>query len=526
MAYVGYHLVQNNTYVEDLYLHNNQIGVGGAHYLSITLQHNKKLTVLCLTNNQIGNEGIQYLSDALEDNETLNVVSLGKNHITAEGVYYLSNALQYNKTLTTLYLSDNPFGNKGALYLSNVLQSSTALTTLWINNNHIGIEGAQYLSNALKTNTTLMILFLHNNHIQSQGAQYLSDALQNNKTLKKLNLSDNEIGNKGTQHLCNTFINKKEFKIMALNTKSTTNTPNSIKFLISGLASMGATLFVHPMDLVKNRMQISGEGGGVKEYRTSYHALTTIFRKEGFRGIYSGLSAGLFRQATYATTRLGIYQILLERFRDQDGRPPSIFVNLLLGVVSGGLGSLIGTPAELALIRMTLDGRLPMNERRNYAHVFDALARITREEGILKLWRGAIPTVTRAMIVNAAQMPSYSQAKQLIMSMDLMQQGLPLHAVSSLIAALITTIVSLPIDIVKTRYQNMKIIQGKPEYTGILDVFQRIFRQEGVLSFWKGFTPYFYRIGPHTILSFIFIEQLNIQYQRRICKNESYMSTL
>ncbi|CAF1043826.1 unnamed protein product [Adineta steineri] len=194
---------------KDLYLHNNQIGVGGAHYLSITLQHNKKLTVLCLTNNQIGNEGIQYLSDALEDNETLNVVSLGKNHITAEGVYYLSNALQYNKTLTTLYLSDNPFGNKGALYLSNVLQSSTALTTLWINNNHIGIEGAQYLSNALKTNTTLMILFLHNNHIQSQGAQYLSDALQNNKTLKKLNLSDNEIGNKGTQHLCNTFINKK-----------------------------------------------------------------------------------------------------------------------------------------------------------------------------------------------------------------------------------------------------------------------------------------------------------------------------
>ncbi|CAF1411471.1 unnamed protein product, partial [Adineta steineri] len=438
--------------------------------------------------------------DALINQNKHNVAaSLFNKNLTCEDIAYVGyHLVQNNTTLTTLNLSDNLFGNKGTLYLSNVLQSSTALTTLWINNNHIGIEGAQYLSNALKTNTTLMILFLHNNHIQSQGAQYLSDALQNNK----------------------------EFKIMALNTKPTTNTPNSIKFLISGLASMGATLFVHPMDLVKNRMQISGEGGGIKEYRTSYHALTTIFRKEGFRGIYSGLSAGLFRQATYATTRLGIYQILLERFRDQDGRPPSIFVNLLLGVVSGGLGSLIGTPAELALIRMTLDGRLPMNERRNYAHVFDALARITREEGILKLWRGAIPTVTRAMIVNAAQMPSYSQAKQLIMSMDLMQQGLPLHAVSSLIAALVTTIVSLPIDIVKTRYQNMKIIQGKPEYTGILDVFQRIFRQEGVLSFWKGFTPYFYRIGPHTILSFIFIEQLNIQYQRRICKNESYMSTL
>jgi solute carrier family 25 oxoglutarate transporter 11 len=143
-------------------------------------------------------------------------------------------------------------------------------------------------------------------------------------------------------------------------------------------------------------------------------------------------------------------------------------VNLLLGVVSGGLGSFLGTPAEVALIRMTLDGRLPVAERRNYAHVFDALGRIIREEGVSKLWRGAIPTATRAMIVNAAQMPTYSQAKQALVSNGLMEQGFPLHAVSSLIAAFVTTAVSLPVDIVKTRYQNMKVVQGKPEYSGIL----------------------------------------------------------
>ena len=159
--------------------------------------------------------------------------------------------------------------------------------------------------------------------------------------------------------------------------------------------------------------------------------------------------------------------MLLERFRQPDGRPPGFVVNLLLGVTAGGLGSFIGTPAEVALIRMTLDGRLPPAERRNYAHVFDALARIVREEGVSKLWRGAIPTATRAMIVNAAQMPTYSQAKQALMSSGLMQQGFPLHAVSSLIAAFVTTAVSLPVDIVKTRFQNMKVINGKPEYNGI-----------------------------------------------------------
>jgi solute carrier family 25 oxoglutarate transporter 11 len=308
--------------------------------------------------------------------------------------------------------------------------------------------------------------------------------------------------------------------------KVSTNTPNAIKFLIGGSAGMAATLFVHPMDVVKNRMQMSGEGGATREHKTSFHATRNLFRNEGFRGIYAGLSAGLLRQATYTTARLGIYQMLLERFRQPDGRPPGVIVNLLLGVVSGGLGSLFGTPAEVALIRMTLDGRLPPAERRNYANVFDALVRIVREEGVTKLWRGAIPTATRAMIVNAAQMPTYSQAKQALISSGLMQQGFPLHAISSLIAALVTTAVSLPVDIIKTRYQNMKVIQGKPEYSGIFDVFQRILRQEGLFSFWKGFTPYFSRLGPHTILTFIFMEQLNIQYQQRVMKNESYSSTL
>lgn len=67
------------------------------------------------------------------------------------------------------------------------------------------------------------------------------------------------------------------------------------------------------------------------------------------------------------------------------------------------------------MIRMTSDGRLPLAERRNYKNVLDALIRMTREEGLLTLWRGAIPTMGRAMVVNAAQLASYSQAKQALL---------------------------------------------------------------------------------------------------------------
>lgn len=75
---------------------------------------------------------------------------------------------------------------------------------------------------------------------------------------------------------------------------------------------MAATMFVQPLDLVKNRMQLSGTDGK-KEYKTSFHAFRGILQKEGVVGLYTGLSAGLLRQATYTTTRLGVYTYLFAK---------------------------------------------------------------------------------------------------------------------------------------------------------------------------------------------------------------------
>ena len=46
---------------------------------------------------------------------------------------------------------------------------------------------------------------------------------------------------------------------------------------------------------------------------------------------------------------------------------------------AGFVGSLVGNPADLALIRMQADARLPEAERRNYTSVGNAFARITKE---------------------------------------------------------------------------------------------------------------------------------------------------
>ena len=74
---------------------------------------------------------------------------------------------------------------------------------------------------------------------------------------------------------------------------------------------------------------------------------------------------------------------------------------------SGFVGSLVGNPADLCLVRFQSDSTLPLNERRNYKNVLDALSRIVREEGLITLWRGSAPTVLRAIAMNLGKISLY-----------------------------------------------------------------------------------------------------------------------
>ena len=52
------------------------------------------------------------------------------------------------------------------------------------------------------------------------------------------------------------------------------------------------------------------------------------------------------------------------------------------------------------------------------------------------------------------------------------------------------------------------------------DCFVKLVKNEGVFALWKGFTPYFLRIGPHTIFTFLFLEQLNKLFAKYYMKQD------
>jgi solute carrier family 25 oxoglutarate transporter 11 len=221
---------------------------------------------------------------------------------------------------------------------------------------------------------------------------------------------------------------------------------------------------------------------------------------------------------------MGIYSYLLEKEQTKntiEGRARNdipFATKLGMGCISGGIGSLVGTPSEVALVRMSADSQLPPSERRHYTGVMNCLSRIAKEEGMSKWWRGATPTVLRATLLSACSMGITSQAKtELIQSGYFGPDGqygggVPVLFCATLLSSFCANVVANPFDVVKSRLQNQKVSSlspgERPMYSGMMDCFAKSVKAEGVAVLWAGFAPAFVKLAPYSVISLTLLDKL------------------
>ena len=79
---------------------------------------------------------------------------------------------------------------------------------------------------------------------------------------------------------------------------------------------------------------------------------------------------------------------------------------------------------------------------------------------------------------------------------------------SSMIAAVATAIGSLPFDNLKTKLQKQKAgPDGKMPYAGVPDCLKKSIAREGITGLWAGLPTYYFRVGPHAIITLLAAEQ-------------------
>lgn len=275
-------------------------------------------------------------------------------------------------------------------------------------------------------------------------------------------------------------------------------------FAIGGISGCSATLCVHPLDVIRIRIQ-------TEKAKSSFtRVASNLIKEEGIAGAYTGLSAGLVRQLTYGLTKFGVYNQLTQQVKAMNGGADyqiPFLVKIGCGLTAGAAAACVGNPAEIALVRMTADRNAPVEQRRGYTGVFNALGRVAKEEGAATLWRGLPSHINRAALLTAAQLATFSQAKDALADV-LPFGGVPLTFCATLISGFCATAASLPMDVIKTRLQNMRMVEGKPEFTGTIDCLSKIVKAEGPSVLFKGFLPSYVKLAPYTVIALMANQQL------------------
>ncbi|NXJ08455.1 UCP3 protein, partial [Odontophorus gujanensis] len=306
-----------------------------------------------------------------------------------------------------------------------------------------------------------------------------------------------------------------------------------VKFFSAGTAACIADLCTFPLDTAKVRLQIQGEvriprGANAVEYRGVLGTLSTMVRTEGPRSLYSGLVAGLQRQMSFASIRIGLYDSVKQLYTPKGAESTGLLARLLAGCTTGAVAVTCAQPTDVVKVRFQALGALPESNRR-YSGTVDAYRTIAREEGVRGLWRGTLPNIARNAIINCGELVTYDLIKDTLLRAQLMTgeggtgdtpprpiplpksltpilplDNVPCHFVAAFGAGFCATLVASPVDVVKTRYMNA----GPGQYRNVPSCLLALLLHDGIAGLYKGFVPSFLRLGSWNVVMFISYEQL------------------
>jgi len=267
------------------------------------------------------------------------------------------------------------------------------------------------------------------------------------------------------------------------------------QLVLSGSACAISTFFTNPIDMMKCRLQLQMASGDAREYKGMLRGFVTVIRNEGVTTLWRGYNAAILRAYTYSATRLGMYEPVRNQIISSTGSN-GFLTKLTAGVASGTIAACAGCPFELIKVRM-------QGKSYSYSNPLSAVVDIVRTDGTFGLWRGLVPYVVRGALLTGTQLGVYDQSKTAVKEYLHLEDGVVAQVSAAMMSGLVTTTVTQPVDMIKTRMMNYKDL-----YQGPLDCLRKIVRSEGLKGLYKGWVPNYARLGPHTLLTLTVYEQL------------------
>jgi len=168
------------------------------------------------------------------------------------------------------------------------------------------------------------------------------------------------------------------------------------KFFAGNLASGGAAgatslMFVYPLDFARTRMAVDVGVGKNRQFTGLGNCLATIYRADGFRGLYQGFNVSVAGIIMYRAAYFGGFDTAKSMLL-KDPKKATFFQNWAIAQVVTTAAGIISYPFD------TVRRRMMMQAGRGeilYTGSFDCARKLYAKEGMAAFFRGAFSNILR-----------------------------------------------------------------------------------------------------------------------------------
>jgi len=292
-----------------------------------------------------------------------------------------------------------------------------------------------------------------------------------------------------------------------------------------------------PPSVAKTRLQLDKE----KKYKGMFDCLRKVASEEGPRALYKGLTPFVTHLTLKYALRFGLFEkirVMLNGGKTTASSNSQNFIAgrllLILSVFSGphtltlssshaGLAvgcieaTMIVTPFEVIKTRLQ---KQKGNKDLKYKGPIDVVVKVTREEGLRRLWSGNVPTVIRQGSNQAFNFMSMQILNEALWGKK-QGDGKTLEVWKTLLNGLLAGAVgpcfNAPVDVIKTRMMAQTYVPGQPvKYKNWFQAGKLIAQEEGLPALWKGIIPRLTRLAPGQAITWTVVMRVTALFEQHI----------
>jgi len=166
--------------------------------------------------------------------------------------------------------------------------------------------------------------------------------------------------------------------------------------------TMEALIVTTPQETIKIKLIDDAFKRDVPRFNGFFHGVSTIIKEEGFAGVYAGVAPTVLKVATAQGTRFGVFHYIPPEYRKSPiGAAAS-------GAFAGGVSVILFQFIDVIKSRMQgIDGH-------KYKSSLHCMTELVQNEGIMALYKGVGPRISRVCAEVAITMSLYGEVVKLL----------------------------------------------------------------------------------------------------------------